>query len=57
MAEIDLHNAQYGATYQQGMNQFTDMTDDEFKAGPWTGNIFSTCEFKAGPLTGKNNNL
>merc|ERR1712212_13982 len=37
MAAIHLHNSQFGNTYTQGMSQFTDMTDEEFKAGPWTG--------------------
>jgi len=37
MAAINLHNSQFGNTYTQGMSQFTDMTDEEFKAGPWTG--------------------
>jgi len=34
---IVLHNALYGDTYKQGVNQFTDMTDEEFKAGGYTG--------------------
>jgi len=32
VAEIDAHNAQYEKTFTQGINQFTDMTDEEFEA-------------------------
>jgi len=32
VAEINLHNAQYDRTFEQGINQFTDMTDEEFAA-------------------------
>jgi len=30
--EIELHNADYTQTFKQGQNEFTDMTDEEFKA-------------------------
>ena len=30
VSEIDVHNAQFGATFEQGINQFTDMTEEEF---------------------------
>ena len=46
--ENNIHNADYANTYTQGLNQFSDMTDDEFKAtmlsslvlpeGVWTSN-------------------
>jgi len=37
VAEIDLHNAQYEKTFEQEVNQFADMTDDEFEATYLTG--------------------
>jgi len=35
--EIDIHNAQYDKTFEQGVNQFTDMTDEEFAADYLSG--------------------
>jgi len=37
VTEINLHNAQYDKTFEQGINQFTDMTDEEFKDTYLTG--------------------
>merc|ERR1712212_11024 len=37
VTEINLHNALYDKTFEQGINQFTDMTDEEFKDTYLTG--------------------
>jgi len=31
--EIEMHNSEYSKTYTQGVNQFTDMSDEEFEQG------------------------
>jgi len=37
VAEIDMHNALYSETYEQGPSEFSDMTDEEFAEAYLTG--------------------
>jgi len=45
-AEIDLHNADGSKTYKKGINQFTDMTKEEFKVQ------FTGAKAPSGPIEG-----